>query len=213
MVIEKIVTKNYGTNVYICYDEASKSGVVIDPGNDADTILSLISDNGLKIEKILLTHGHFDHIMAAKAVAEQVGAPIAAHADERKLLGDPEQNFSRQAAREECILNPDVLLHDGDTISFGNVRFTVIHTPGHTAGGICFYSEQDGILFSGDTLFRESVGRTDLPSSDSTAIEHSIRNKLYSLPPETIVYPGHSRKTTIEHEMANNPHIRPLKKP
>jgi len=212
MVIEKIVTKSYGTNVYICYDEASNVGVIIDPGNDADAIMNFVKEKGLEIKHILLTHGHFDHILAAKAVAEQTGAPILAHADERELLGDPELNFSRQAAREECSLSPDTLLHDGDTINFGGESFKVIATPGHTKGGVCFYSDADNVLFSGDTLFCESVGRTDLPGGDFSAIEYSIRNKLYTLPPETTVYPGHSRKTTIAHEMVSNPHIKSVKK-
>ena len=149
---------------------------------------------------------------SSKAVSEQTGAPISAHADERELLGDPALNFSRQAAREECSLSPDTLLHDGDTISFGNTQLKVIATPGHTKGGACFYSDADSVLFSGDTLFCESVGRSDLPGGDFSAIEYSIRNKLYTLPPETTVYPGHSRKTTIAHEIANNPHVKAMKR-
>lgn len=212
MQIEKIVTKSYGTNVYICRDETTNKCVVIDPGTDADIIMKFIDDNSLFVEHILLTHGHFDHIMAAKTISEQTGALISAHADERELLGDPYKNFSFQATQEEYGLNPDVLLNDGDTISFGGTSFKVILTPGHTKGGVCFYNEQDGVLFSGDTLFRESVGRSDLPGGDATEIEHSIRNKLYTLPPETTVYPGHSRKTTIAHEMSANPHVKAIKR-
>ena len=210
MKIEKIVTKTYQTNVYIVYDEASGSGAVIDPGGESAQILSFLRESDIKVGYILLTHGHFDHIMAVKDVALSIGAPVAAHAHEREMLGDSGLNFSREVFGSDYVLSPNVLLKDGDILNVGGVSIKVVATPGHTKGGVCFYLEEDGVLFSGDTLFYESIGRTDFPGGNFGTLESSVQNKLYTLPAETMVYPGHSRLTTIEHERKNNPYIKPL---
>ena len=209
MKVEKIVTKTFQTNVYICYDEAGGGGVVIDPGGEAEQIIKFLRETGLKIEYILLTHGHFDHIMAVKDVASHTGAPVGAHSDERELLADPNLNFSRDVCGEDYGVSPDVLLKDGDVLKIGGGGLRVIATPGHTKGGVCFYNADEGVLFSGDTLFYESVGRTDFPGGDFGMLEASVRRKLYTLPEDTMVYPGHMRLTTIEHERKNNPYIKP----
>ena len=209
MKVEKIVTKMFQENVYICYDEASGKGAVIDPGGEAGRIIKFLSETGLKIEYILLTHGHFDHIMAVKDVAVHTGAPVAAHSDECELLADSSLNFSREVSGENYGVIPDIKLKDGDVLKIGGGSLRVIATPGHTKGGVCFYDADGTALFSGDTLFYESIGRTDFPGGDFATLEASVRNKLYTLPEDTMVYPGHSRLTTIEHERRNNPYIRP----
>ena len=209
MKIEKIVTRPYQENVYIWYDEESKAGAVIDPGGESEQIIKFLSENSLKIEYILLTHGHYDHIGAVKDVAAHTGAPVAAHSDERELLADPALNFSRDVHGMEYGVSTDVALKDGDVLKIGGGCLQVIATPGHTKGGVCFYDAAEGTLFSGDTLFYETIGRTDFPGGDFATLEANVRSKIYTLPEDTMIYPGHSRMTTVEHERKNNPYIRP----
>ncbi|MCL2852069.1 MAG: MBL fold metallo-hydrolase [Defluviitaleaceae bacterium] len=208
MNIKKIVTKTYQVNVYVIYDEASGKGAVIDPGGEAGQIIDFLRESGIKAEYILLTHGHFDHIMAVKELATHTGAPVAAHADERELLGDSKLNFAHEVYGTDYGVSPDMLLKDGDTLKVGGTSVRVIATPGHTKGGVCYYIEDDGTLFSGDTLFHESIGRTDFPGGNFGTLEASIQRKLYTLPDDTLVYPGHMRMTTIEHERKNNPYVK-----
>ncbi|MCL2617169.1 MAG: MBL fold metallo-hydrolase [Defluviitaleaceae bacterium] len=207
MNIKKIVTKTYQENVYVYYDEASKVGAVIDPGSDAKDIIKFLDETGLKIEYILLTHGHFDHIMAVKEVAAHTGAPVAAGVDERELLGSGTLNFAMEVYGTDYGVSVDVPLKDGDVLNVGGARIKVLHTPGHTKGGVCFYDEAEGVLFSGDTLFHESIGRTDFPGGNMNTLDASIKSKIYTLPPQTLIYPGHMRMTTVEHEIKNNPFV------
>jgi len=194
-------------NVYFYYDDETKVGVVIDPGGESKRLCRFIDDNGLKIEGILLTHGHFDHILAVNAVKGATSAPVACHSAEEIMLRSSKQNFFREAVKDTGV-EADILLNDGDVFEFGGHKIKVIHTPGHTAGGVSYYAEECSALFSGDTLFYDSVGRTDLQGGNNAALCSSIKDKLFILPDDTVVYPGHGESTTIGHEKMHNPFVR-----
>ena len=192
------------TNAYFYYDESTLEACIIDPGGSTDKLMGIIKENNLKLKYILLTHGHYDHIGAVDELKSLTGAQILAHKAEEQLLKQADMNLSTLGMGRALSITCDRLLEDGDIIELGTGKLTVIHTPGHTAGGACFYDEENGILFSGDTLFRGTTGRYDLPTSDGSALFASIRNKLFTLPDETKVFPGHEAATTIGWEKNNN---------
>ena len=191
------------TNCYIISNEETKEAIVFDPADQAERIEQYLKANDLVCKGILLTHGHFDHILAASELATATKAPIHCHEAEVELLSDPRMNASSQIHRE-CRLVPEVRLADDQSLSLAGFAIRVIDTPGHTAGGVCYYFTKHRILISGDTLFRDSVGRTDLPTGDSEELIKSIRTKLMVLEDEVLVYPGHGDKTTIGYERENN---------
>jgi hydroxyacylglutathione hydrolase len=205
MILKTLVVGPFASNCYIVGSDSSKQGLIIDPGAEAKLILKSVNDLGLKIGLILVTHAHIDHIGALAAVKENTGAKFAIHESEAKAgLG----MFSRMLSSVtggsfSQPPKPDRLLKDGDTIDIDDIRFTVLHTPGHSLGGISLYGH--GILFSGDTLFNHGIGRTDFPGCSYEQIMDSIQNKLMKLPDETIVYPGHGPATTIGEEKRGNP--------
>lgn len=194
------------TNCYIVNKENDSTGcVVIDPGEDAEKIASYIRKKNLTCEGILLTHGHFDHITAVSELHSLVGGKIYAYEKEKELLADPMLNSSAMVGYEVGI-EADVWLRDGQMLEIAGMQFQVIHTPGHTKGGCCYYAESDKLLFSGDTIFMESIGRTDLPTGNSRELIDSVRNKVLTLPNDVTIYPGHGPKTTVAYEVANNPY-------
>jgi len=202
----KLITITVGSiseNVYIYYDENTKDGMIIDPGGSAVKIIEEVNRAGIKISSILLTHGHFDHIAAAEEIKEATGVKIYAHASEEELLKSPSLNISIMAMNQPIELVADVLLTEKSVVNVGNIELSVIHTPGHTSGSVCYYDKQNNLLFSGDTLFFEGFGRTDFPTGDMRLLISSIEKKLFSLPEETVVYSGHGEKTTIKHEKQN----------
>ncbi|GHV41579.1 MBL fold metallo-hydrolase [Clostridia bacterium] len=207
----RLITKICGgENTYVYFNEETKNGFVVDPGctngEDLNYIISQIESNGINVKFIFLTHGHFDHITGIAALREKYGVPVAAYAGEAPLLADPELNLSRMFLKEDVTVKVDYPLLEGllpEKLTEGIAKLSLIHTPGHTAGCACLYDEADGILFSGDTLFFETIGRTDLPTSDERAIIKSIKEKLLVLPEETVVYSGHGQHTTIAHEKSN----------
>jgi len=166
--------------------------------------MDVIKENGLKLKYILLTHGHYDHIGAVDEIKIETGAQILAHAAEDALLKEADLNLSKLGTGKALSITCDRLLEDGDIIELGAGKLTVIHTPGHTAGCACFYDEENNVLFSGDTLFKGTTGRYDLPTSDGNALFSSIKNKLFTLPDDTKVFPGHEAGTTIGWEKSNN---------
>ena len=177
------------------------SDMIIDAGGseaDLAAITKTIKENNIKIKGILLTHGHWDHIENVEALKELTGAPIYCHELEEEVLVKPELNLSSYHTTRYSI-QPDKLIKDGDKIN----DIKVLHTPGHTPGGVCYYDEKNGVLFSGDTMFRGAVGRTDFPGSDHMALVKSIREKLFALPDDIKVYPGHESFTTIGEEKGN----------
>ena len=183
----KIFTLKVGpirTNCYIVEDEATKKALVIDAGGESARILDLLQKNGLKLELIIATHGHFDHHDGVRQLKEQTGARFLMH--QADVFG----------LKTTDAPQPDGFLQDQDKVECGMMNFEVIHTPGHSPGGICLYNEEEKVLFSGDTLFQATYGRVDLPYSDEAAMVQSL-HRLLKLPPETIVYPGHGNATTI----------------
>lgn len=199
MRIESLVTSEIGTNTYIVTDGAE--AMVIDPGVWEDRLAEKLRELNVKCVKVVLTHGHFDHA-AATAALEQQGAKVYVYYTEESLnnpLGSLAQNFGVPYTP----YRPEVLLHDGENVSFGGVQFHVLHTPGHTPGSICLIG--NGVIFSGDTLFCESVGRTDFPGGSASDLRESLR-KLFLLSGDYTVFPGHGAFTTLDYERTHNPY-------
>ncbi|MCM1100208.1 MAG: MBL fold metallo-hydrolase [Clostridium sp.] len=213
--IGRMVLGSCGTNTYFVYREGGEECIVIDPADRGRQICAALRKHELRTAGILLTHGHFDHIWgvealkaAANEVAEHHGYdPVQVYAceDERELLGNARVNVSEDAGRA-CEIEADVYVRDGDRIDIAGMSCRVIATPGHTAGGCCYYFEEDGFCVCGDTIFQESVGRTDLPTGSMGTLVRSIQEKIFTLPEETKLYPGHGDSTTVGHEIKYNPY-------
>lgn len=176
----------------------------MDPADQGANIYKALTGNGFTVAGILLTHGHFDHIWGTKELRELTGAKLYALEAERELLQSAKMNVSSQVGRTYTV-DADVYLKDGEELTLAGMTFQVIATPGHTGGGCCYYFKEAGFLVSGDTLFRDSVGRTDFPTGSMGTLVRSIKDKLFVLPDETKVYPGHGDSTTIGHEKKYNP--------
>lgn len=190
------------TNCYILSNDSGEA-LIVDPGEGASMLADYIDGAGLKPLAILLTHGHFDHIMAVDALRDKYGIKVYASSREKELLEDPRKNSSDMIGKSFAT-TADVYFEDSDTLTFSDMECDVIATPGHTVGSVCFYFRGDGRLFSGDTLFCEGIGRTDLATGDHRAIVESLKKLVNTLPNETKVYPGHGMRTTIGHEKHNN---------
>lgn len=193
------------TNCYFYYDENTREGIVVDPGDEPEKIRGYVEKKELKIQGILLTHGHFDHIMAVEELKKEWNVPVYAAAEERRVLENPQFNLSVQMGKPVS-LSVDYYLKDGEEVELLGEKMKCILTPGHTCGGMCYYFPRQGILFSGDTLFQESVGRTDFPTGSMSTLIRSIREKILVLAPATKVCPGHGMMTTIENEKMYNPY-------
>lgn len=206
MKIETFVTGIISTNCYVVHNEDTKEAVIIDPAYYPKKMKAYIAEEGLEIRAILLTHGHFDHIMGIDAILEEFPVPVFVHEDEEELINDIVLNESKTYTNGYTFSKAEYI-KDGQILEFAGYQFRVIHTPGHTSGGVCYYVESENTLFSGDTLFYASVGRTDFPTSSTSALIRSIREKLLILPDETVVYPGHMGATSIANEKKMNPYI------
>lgn len=193
------------TNCYFISEEETKDCVIVDPGYGAKELLSYIEKKGLHVKAILLTHGHFDHILAVDSLKEALKVPVYAADAEREVLLDADKNLSVQMGAG-VTLEADQWLKDGETLELLGQEVRCILTPGHTCGGMCYYFPKAGILFSGDTLFQESVGRTDFPTGSMSTLIRSVREKLLVLPKAVRVYPGHGMMTSIENEAMYNPY-------
>ncbi len=204
--IGRMMIGSYQTNCYFLFREETKKAIVIDPADNGKLIFDKLTQNGFSVEAILLTHGHFDHIWGSKELRELSGAKIYALDKEQTLCESVDNNLSAMVGRAYTVV-PDEYVADGAELTFDNISLKVIATPGHTIGSCCYYVEKAGILISGDTLFQESTGRTDFPTGSMSSIVRSIREKLFVLPDETKVYPGHGDSTTIGYEKKYNPFV------
>ena len=204
--IGKITLGMAQTNTYFVYRDDTKEAVVFDPADKGAMLFDRFTDAGLKVKAIFLTHGHFDHIWGVEELKEKSGVKVYASEDEDRFLKDVKDNCSAGCGRP-CAITADVLLKDEECVNIAGMDIKMIKTPGHTEGGCCYYIEEAGFLISGDTLFRESVGRTDLPTGSMSTLVRSIRNRLMVLPPDTKVYPGHGEPTTIAYEKEYNPFL------
>lgn len=207
MIIERIPVSLYATNCYIIGCKNTLEGVVFDPGGDAPTILDSIKKHNLTIKYIILTHGHFDHIGALAEIKDKTGARVAVHKDDKDMLVNPNKSLSSLVGEDSKTVQPDMLLEEGHRLEIGDFKLEILHTPGHTPGGICVIID-NRILISGDTLFAGSIGRTDLPGGDYGTLIKSIKTKLMVLDEEMPVYPGHGPATNIGYEKASNPFLR-----
>jgi glyoxylase-like metal-dependent hydrolase (beta-lactamase superfamily II) len=198
-------------NCFILGCEETRKAVVIDPGDNVDQILTTLANDQLTVEHIINTHGHFDHVGANKRLKDVTGADILIHSADAAMLSQLSASAAAWGMRAENSPAADRQLEDGDTITFGTHTLKVLHTPGHTPGGICLYTEyeNDGTLhravFVGDTLFAGSIGRTDFPGGSFDTLINSIRTKLFALDENVTVYPGHMGNTTIGTEKRSNP--------
>jgi len=192
-------------NCYLVYDDETKDAFIIDPGAQGKEIIREVGKLGLKIKHIVNTHGHSDHIGANEYVKEATGAPLLIHEDDAPMLTSPAKNLSIYFGEDINKPAADRLLKDGDVLDVGSMKFKVLHTPGHTPGGICLVGQE--ACFSGDTLFALSIGRSDFPGGSHKALINSIITKLLPLDDKVIVFPGHGPRTTIGQERVGNPFL------
>lgn len=204
--IGRIVMGMCQTNCYFVYPEGKSEVILFDPADRGDYIYHSLKDKGFTVAAILLTHGHFDHIWGLEELKELSGAKVYAYEEEKEVCENASVNVSKDAGRP-CEITADEYVKDGATISVAGMSCQLIATPGHTKGSCCYYFEEEGILISGDTLFQESVGRTDLPTGSMSALVRSVKEKLMVLPADVKVYPGHGESTTIGYEKEYNPFL------
>lgn len=204
--IGKFVLSACATNCYFVYEEGKKDVIFFDPGDQGELIYEKLTQAGFSVAAIYLTHGHFDHIEGCNELRELSGAKIYALDEEADICKDVRLNLSEDFGMAYAVV-PDGYVHDGDICTEAGISFRVIATPGHTRGSCVFYFEEDGILIGGDTLFQESVGRTDFPTGSMSTLVRSIKEKLLVLPDEVKVFPGHGESTTIGHERKYNPFL------
>jgi len=207
MIIEILTVGSFTANCYIVGSTSTNEGMIIDPGADADTIMRTVHQTGLSISIIAVTHAHMDHVGALRKVQQKTNAQFAIHEAEKGFVFSAPMRMltSFGVSPVESPPRPDRLLKDGDLIDLGDLHFEVLYTPGHSSGGICLLGH--GVVFSGDTLFKLGIGRTDFPGMSHERLIKSIGEKLMVLPDETIVYPGHGPATTIGDERRGNPFL------
>lgn len=207
MIFESLEVGPLSVNCYIVACDKSLEGVVIDPGGDVDRIVGLVEKHGIKIHTIINTHGHFDHIGGNRQALTAFDAKLLIHQADAPMLNRSAEVARKYGLQGENSPDADAFLVDGMDIFFGTCRLKVLHTPGHTQGGCCLYFEEEQLVITGDTLFAESIGRTDLPGGSHEQLLESIRRKLFTLPDDVIAYPGHGPQTTIGHEKSCNPYF------
>lgn len=188
------------TNCYIVADEKSKEAFIIDPGGESEKVIDMISILKVNVKYIILTHCHGDHISGVKEVKEKVGGKILIHRMDAEGLCNENLSLTYYIGLQNPDMEADSILDDEDKIHLGDIEFDILHTPGHTKGGICIYCPEHKMIFTGDTLFRGTWGRTDLPTGSFEDIIHSITDKIMILPEDTIIYPGHGKSSIVREE-------------
>ncbi len=204
--IEQYIVGSVSTNCYFAINDETKEVLILDPGASAKQLAQKIKEKELKPAAILLTHGHFDHASAAEELAQLLNVKIYAHEAEKETLENPNINLSGWEGKSDSY-HADEYLKDEQELSLAGFQIKVLHTPGHTEGGCCYYFMEQNTLFSGDTLFCMSIGRTDFPKGSASQLIRAIREKLMDLPDETMVYSGHGEETTIGMERIHNPFL------
>lgn len=207
MKIQHSVLGMCATNTYYVYDDETKRGLIVDPADSPDTIIAKADSLPMIPEAILITHGHFDHVLAMNKVREHYGIKVYAGLTEKQVLHDMAMNLTSSFGMGQ-IFDADIYRKDGEEFETAGYHIKAIEVPGHTIGGMCYYFDKQGVLFSGDTLFCESVGRSDFPGGSASALCRGIKDKLFILPEHTKVYPGHMDETTIGNEIKYNPFCR-----
>ncbi len=205
MIIRTVITGNIEENCHLIWNE-NKHCLVIDPGDDCSRILKVIEQHHLFVEKIILTHGHYDHVGAVNELKKATGAIVIAHEEEKELILNPDLSLARYISPDFSVPQVDSYVKDGDVISAGDLSFTVMHTPGHTQGGMCLYGH--GVLFSGDTIFYGTLGRWDFPTGNLSKLVHSITKRIFILPDDTVIYSGHGPATNVGAEKKQNEVLR-----
>jgi glyoxylase-like metal-dependent hydrolase (beta-lactamase superfamily II) len=207
MIFDLVVVGPLGVNCIILGCEETRQGIVVDPGDEVERIKARMDAHGLTLVAIINTHGHFDHVGGNLKLVQITNAPLYIHQADAPMLGMVAQVAAMYGLPGENSPQPDRFLDDGLVIEFGKFQLEVIHTPGHTPGGCCLYLESESRLIAGDTLFADGVGRTDLPGGSHEQLVQSIKNRLFTLPDQVQVYPGHGPATSIGHEKLHNPYL------
>ncbi len=209
MKIDRLILGDFQSNSYVLRrDETTTDCLIIDTGLEASELMDFLAEHELAPAAVILTHGHIDHIVGLVSVREAFPeVKVYIHRLDAEMLANPNANLSVLAGTAFSTAPANILLEDGDTVTEAGLTLQVLHTPGHTAGGVCLYAEPEGDVFVGDTLFADSVGRSDFPGGDGNLLIESIRNKLLTLPPETTVWPGHGMRTSIGREKRSNPFL------
>jgi glyoxylase-like metal-dependent hydrolase (beta-lactamase superfamily II) len=205
MIFEALTVGLYGSNCYIVGSDTTKEAAIIDPGADFTRIDRKIMEMGVVPKIIILTHSHGDHIGAVMDVVQKYNCLVYVHEEDAPALADANENLTKILYGRKMEIIPDVKLNDGDKIKLGDLEFEIIHTPGHTKGGICI--KVGNIMMTGDTLFNKSIGRTDFPGGSYEQLISSIQEKIFKYDENTIIYPGHERPSTIKSEMLGNPFV------
>ncbi len=207
MILQSIRVGPIKTNCYIIVDDNTKECGIIDPGDEFESINSELKDLGVTPKYILITHGHYDHIMAVKQLRDEYGAEVICHEDAKEYMESSEANVSKYHGYN-IEVTPTKTVKEGDMLKVGDLDIKVLNVPGHANGSACYYIESESVVFTGDTLFRETIGITHLPNGSYENLTTNIKEKLFTLPEDTIVYPGHGASTSIGHEKKNNGYVR-----
>lgn len=207
MKVYKTEVSSFATNCYFAVNEAIQEGIIVDPGAEVEQILAMIKQANAKCVAIFLTHGHSDHIGALNDLRKETGADVYVSAKDKKMLSDARSNLSLFFGDNIKCAEPEHVIDGDEHITVAGMEFDVMATPGHTPGGICFYNKESNMLFAGDTIFCESIGRTDFPGGSYKEILNSIKTKILVLPEDTNILPGHGPTSTVGWERRRNPFL------